>query len=114
MTIFRIDGRTDAKAPILWSPDVKSWLIGKDPDAGERLKAGEGDNRGWDSGMASLPQWTWVWASFRSWWWTGKPGMLQSMGSQRAGDNWATEQQSSGHSMCGAAELFDVLWLVDI
>ena len=49
----------------------------------ERLKAGgERDNRGWDGWMASLTQWTWVWASFGSWWWTGKPGMLQSMGSQ--------------------------------
>ena len=59
----------------------------------ERLKAGgEGDNRGWDSCMASPTQWSWVWASFRSWWWTGKPGMLQSMGSQRVrhdkGLNW--------------------------
>ena len=43
----------------------------------ERLKAGgEGDNRGWDGSMASLTQWTWVWASSRSWWWTGKPGVL--------------------------------------
>ena len=41
--------------------------------------------------MASLTQWTWVWASSRSWWWTGKPGMLQSMGSQRVGHDWATE-----------------------
>ena len=43
--------------------------------------------------MASLTQWTWVWASSRSWWWTGKPGMLQSMGLQRVGHDWATEQQ---------------------
>ena len=58
----------------------------------ERLKAGgEGDDRGWDSWMASLTQWTWVWASSGSWWWTGKPGMLQSMGSQRVGHDWATE-----------------------
>ena len=50
----------------------------------ERLKAGEGDDRGWDGWMASLAQWTGVWTSSRNWWWTGKPGMLQSMGSQRA------------------------------
>ena len=52
-------GRTDAEAetPILWPPDVKSWLIWKDPDTG-----GEGDNRGWDGWMASPTQWTWVWA----------------------------------------------------
>ena len=49
----------------------------------ERLAAGgEGDNGGWDSWMASLTQWTWVWVSSGSWWWTGKPGMLQSMGWQ--------------------------------
>ena len=49
------------------------------------------DDRGWDGWMASLTQWTWVWASSRSWWWTGKPGMLQFMGSQKVGHNWATE-----------------------
>ena len=58
----------------------------------ERLKAGgEGDDRGWDDWMASLYIWAWVWVNSRSWWWTGKPGMLQSMGSQRAGHDWATE-----------------------
>ena len=58
----------------------------------ERLKAGgEGDDRGWDGWMASPTWWTWVWASSRSWWWTGKPGMLQSMGSQRVGHDWETE-----------------------
>ena len=50
-----------------------------------------GDNRGWEGWMASLTQWTWVWASSGSWWWTGKPGVLQSMGSQRVGQDWATE-----------------------
>ena len=58
----------------------------------ERLKAGgEGDNRGWDGRMASLTQWTWVWASSGSWWWTGRPGLLQYMGLQRVGHDWATE-----------------------
>ena len=58
----------------------------------ERLKAGgEGDYRGWDSWMASLTQWTWVWVNSGSWWWTGKPGMLQSMGSQRVEYDWVTE-----------------------
>ena len=46
---------------------------------------------GWDGWVASLTGWTWVWASSRSWWWTGKPGVLQSMESQRVGHNWATE-----------------------
>ena len=49
------------------------------------------DDRGWDGWMASLTQWTWIWARFRSWWWTGKPGVLQFTGSQRVGYNWVTE-----------------------
>ena len=58
----------------------------------ERLRAGrEGDNRGWDGWMASPTQWTWVWVESRSWWWTGRPGMLRFMGSQRVGHDWATE-----------------------
>ena len=86
-------GRTDAEAetPILWPPYVKNWLIGKN-QRWKRLKAGgEGDDRGWDGWMASSTQWTWVWASSGYWWRTGKPGVLQSMGSQRVGHNWATE-----------------------
>ena len=87
-------GRNDAKAetPILWPPHAKSWLIGKDSDAGRDWGAGaEGDARGWDGWMASPTQWTWVWVNSRSWWWTGRPGMLQFMGSQRVGHDWATE-----------------------
>ena len=57
----------------------------------ERLKAGEGDNRVWDVWIASPTQWTQVSASSGSWWWTGKPGVLQSMGSQRVVHDWATE-----------------------
>ena len=54
---------------------------------------GEGDDRGWDGWMASASQtrWTWVWVNSGSWWWTGRPGMLQFMGSQRVGHDWATE-----------------------
>ena len=56
----------------------------------ERLKVGgEGDDKGWDGWMALPTQWTWV--SSGSWWWTGKPGVLQSMGSQRVRHNWTTE-----------------------
>ena len=86
-------GRTDAEAetPILWPPDVKYWLIEKNPWCWERLKAGEGDDRGWDGWMASPAWWTWVWASSGSWWQTGKPEVLQSIGSQRVGHNWVTE-----------------------
>ena len=60
----------------------------------ERLKAGgERNDRGWDGWIASPAQWAWVWASSRSWWRTGKPDMLQSMGLKRVGYNWATKQQ---------------------
>ena len=60
----------------------------------ERLKAGgEGDDRGWDSWMASPARWTWVWENSRRWWWTGKPGVLQSMGLRRVRHDWETEQQ---------------------
>ena len=64
----------------------------KRPWCWERRKAeGEGDDRGWDGWMASLTQWTWVWVNSGSCWWTGRPGMLQFMGSQRVGHDWATE-----------------------
>ena len=75
--------RTDAEAetPIIWPPDTKNW---KRPWCWERLKTGgQGDDRGWDGWMASPIQWTWVWVSSGSWWWTGRPGVLQSMGSHR-------------------------------
>ena len=63
-----------------WCEELTHW---KRPWCLERLKAGgEGDDRGWDVWMTSLTRWTWVWASSRCWWWTGKPGMLQSMESQ--------------------------------
>ena len=64
----------------------------KRPWCWERLRAGgEGDNGGWDSWMASLTWWTWVWASFGSWWGTGRSSVLQSMGLQRIGHGWVTE-----------------------
>ena len=64
----------------------------KRPWCWEGLGAGgEGDDRGWDGWMASLTRWTWVWVDSRSWWWTGRPGVLLFMGSQRVGHDWATE-----------------------
>ena len=76
-----------------WYSDVKQlfiYIIGKDW-CWEGLGAGgEGDDRGWDGWMASLTQWTWVWGNSGSWWWTGKPGVLQFMGSQRVEHDWAT------------------------
>ena len=81
----------EAETPILWPPDAKNWLIWKDPDPGKDWRREEEDDRGWDDWMASPTQWTWVWVNSRSWWWTGRPGMLQSMGSQSVGHDWATE-----------------------
>ena len=102
-------GRTDAEAetPVLWPPDEKNWLIWKDPDAGERVKAGaEGDDRGWDGWMASPTQWTWVWVNSRSWWWTWRPGVLQSMGSQRVGHDWVNwTELGSSHQVARVLEL---------
>ena len=87
--IRRMD--VEAETPILWPPDVKSWLIWKDPDAGKDWRWEEKetteDEMGW---MGSLTQWTWVWVNSGSWWWTGRSGVLQSMGC-RVGHYWATE-----------------------
>jgi len=68
------------------------YMTTEKPWCWERLKAGgEGDNGGWAGWMISLTPWTWVLASSRSWWWTGKPGVLQTMGLQRVRHDWATE-----------------------
>ena len=75
--IVRTDAETEA--PILWPPDVKSDSLEKTMMLGKLKAGGEGDNRGWDGWMALPTQRTWVWASSRRWWRTGKPGMLQSM-----------------------------------
>ena len=84
--------RTDAEAE---TPHLATWCEElthlKRPWCWERLKAEEGDNRGWDGWMASPTQWTWVWINSESWWWTGRPGVLQSMGSQRVRHDWVTE-----------------------
>ena len=74
-------GRTDAEveAPILWPPEVKSQLI-KDLMLRKIEAGGQGDDRRQDCWMASLTQWTWIWASPRRWCRTGKPGVLQTMG----------------------------------
>ena len=64
----------------------------KRPWCWERLKVGgEGDKRGWDGWMASPTQWTGVWVSFRGWWWTGRPGLLESIGLQRVRYYWVTK-----------------------
>ena len=86
-------GRTDVEAKTnilaIWCKELTHW---KRPWCWERLKAGgEGDNRGWGGWMASPTRWTWVWVNPGSWWGTGRPGVLQSMGRQRVGHDWATE-----------------------
>ena len=75
-------GRTDAEAetPILWPSDAKNWRIWKDPDAGKDWGWEEKGTTGWDGWMASPTQWMWVWVNSGSWWWTGRPGVLQSLG----------------------------------
>ena len=83
--------RTDAETGTLatWCDELTHL---KKPWCWEKLKAGgEGDNRGWDGWMASPTWWAWVWASSGSWWWTRKPGMLQSVGLQRVRHSWTTE-----------------------
>ena len=86
-------GRTDieAESPILWPPDVKNWLIGKDPNAGkvwrqEEKRTTEDDLVGWHHWFNGR-----VWINSGSWWWTWRPDMLHSMGSQRVGHDWGTE-----------------------
>ena len=76
ISIWRTDA--EAEAPKLWPPEVKSQLTGKDPDAGKDWRQEEKGTRGWDGWMASPIRWTWVWVSSGSWWWTGRPGTLQS------------------------------------
>jgi len=89
--IGRTDAEAEAEAPVnlaTWCEELTHW---KRPWCWERLRAGEEDDRGWHGWMASLIQLTWVWESSGSWQWTGRPGVLQSMGSQKVRHNWATE-----------------------
>ena len=67
---------------------------------------GEGDNRGWNGWMTSLTLWTWIWVHSGSWWWTGRPGVLQFMGSQRVGHDWVTELNWEHYSKC----IWEGLW----
>ena len=92
-------GRTDVEAEILVlrPPHAKSWLIGKDSDAGRDWGRRRKGWQRWDGCMASQTRWMWVWVNSGSWWWTGRPGVLQFMGSQRVGHDWATELNWSSH-----------------
>ena len=116
-------GRTDVEAetPILWPPHAKNWLTGKDPDAGKDWMWEEKETTADDGCMASSTQQTWVWVSSRSWWWTGKPGMLQSMRLQRARHDWATElnwtdtweqETARGNSLCQGPTMW-AFWVAE-
>ena len=79
-----------------WCEELTHW---KRPWCWERLKAGEeGDDRGWDGLMESPTRWTWVWASSRYRWWTGKPGVLQFLVLQRVGHDWTELKWPRGKS----------------
>ena len=105
-------GRTDAEAetPIFWSTVAKNWLIGKDPDAGKDWRREEkGMTEDEMVGMESPTQWTWVWVNSGSWWWTGRPEVLQSMGLQSWWplSNWTeliptkhTHTHTHTHNLC--------------
>ena len=108
-------GRTDAEVPMTtWRADSleKTLMLGKIEEGGE------GDDRGLDGWMASLTQWTWLWASSRRWWRTGKPGVLQSMGLQRVGHNWAAEKQQILALFCTFSSweisLYFKQWVLDL
>ena len=104
-------GRTDAEveAPLFWPPDAKNWLTAKDPDAGEGWRQEEKGTTedeivGWQHQLYGHE---FEQALSGSWWWTGKPGMLQSMESKRVGHDWATEQQQQQQHLFSA---YDVLF----
>ena len=82
----------------------------KRPWCWERLKTGgEGNDREWDGWMASLTQWTWVWVNSRSWWWTGRPGVLRFTGSQSVRHDWVTElnwTECSYQDQCNSLHVF--------
>ena len=90
-----------------FGPLIQELTHWKRPWCWERLRAGgEGGDRGWDGWMASLmTRWTWVWASSGNWWWTGRPGVLQSMGLQSVGHNWVTELNLCIYTMEQSSEI---------
>ena len=82
----------EAETPVLWPPHAKSWLIGKDFDAGRNWGQEEkGTTEDEMAGWQSRTRWMRVWVNSGSWWWTGRLGVLRFMGSQRVRHDWATE-----------------------
>ena len=91
-----------------WCKELTHW---KRPWCWEGLgTGGEGDDRGWHGWMASTTRWTWVWVNSGNWWWTGKPGVLWFMGSQRAGHDWATELNWT--ELMGPDAMILVFWML--
>ena len=105
-------GRTnaEAEASVLWPPDANSWLIGKTLMMGKIEAEGEEGDREWDGWILSLIQWTLTWANSGRWWGTGKPGVLQSMGSWSVGPGLVTEQPSQ-HACKGPVSRIVTLWV---
>ena len=107
----------EAEAPILRPPDAKNWLNGKESDAGkdwrhEEKGTTEDEMVGWHRWLSGHGvHWVWansnngVWASSRSWWWTGRPGMLRIMGSKRVGHDWVTELNWTEVGLLGSTPL---------
>ena len=108
-------GRTDVQAemPIFWPPDANNWLIWKDPDSWKNWRQEE-------KGMTEDEMLGWhhqlnghVWISSRSWWWTGKPGVLQSTGPQRVRHDWATELRIWNQPECPWRDEWIKMWYID-
>jgi len=95
----------------IWPSRAKSWLFGKDWCWEGLGTEGEGDDRGWDGWMASLTRWTWVCVNSGSWWWTGRPGVLRFMGSQRVGHDWVTELKWPDSVLYAATGNWFHVWL---
>ena len=94
----------DSKTLATWFEELN---YVKRPWCWERSRVGgEGDNRGCDGWMESPTQWTWVWVNSRSWWWTGGPDVLQFMGLQSVGHDWANELKLSSKIGCNQYRIF--------
>ena len=104
---------------LMWRTDSfeKTLMLGKIEEGGEA------DDRGWDGWMSSPTEWTWVWINSGTWWWIGRPGMLQPMGTQKVGQDWATELNwTYTPRVAGTAGLwswvllirYNVLWMLSL
>ena len=107
-------GRTDVEAKLQYFGHliVKSWLIWKDPDAGKHWRQEEkGTTEDVDDWVASLTQRTWVWVDSRSWWCTGRPGVLRSMQSLRVRHVWVTELNWTELNWTVPGDLSPTVWV---